>query len=80
VSDNRRSGAFEESGYELRCPVCEGLDYPGLTHNPDAPYCSENPAVSDNRRSSALRVVGPFIRIERRWWIRWRGVWHRMPL
>lgn len=23
-----------------RCPVCEGVDWPGLTHNPHAPYCS----------------------------------------
>lgn len=57
MRDNRRTSAFEGSGYELRCPVCEGLDYPGLTHNPDAPYCSENPAVRDNRRSGALLVL-----------------------
>ena len=25
-----------------RCPVCEGLDQPGLLHNPLAPYCSES--------------------------------------
>lgn len=24
----------------LRCPVCEGIDQPGLSHNPNAPYCS----------------------------------------
>lgn len=29
-------------GIELRCPVCEGLDQPGLMHNPEAPYCTEN--------------------------------------
>lgn len=26
--------------YALRCPVCEGLDYPGLNHNTDSPYCN----------------------------------------
>lgn len=23
-----------------RCPVCEGVDFPGLSHNPKAPYCN----------------------------------------
>lgn len=26
--------------YALRCGVCEGIDYPGLTHNTDSPECS----------------------------------------
>ena len=28
--------------YALRCPVCEGLDYPGLNHNTDSPECSHH--------------------------------------
>jgi hypothetical protein len=28
--------------YALRCPVCEGLDYPGLSHNTDAEYCTHH--------------------------------------
>lgn len=27
--------------YAFDCPVCVGLDYPGLVHNPESPYCSE---------------------------------------
>ncbi len=26
---------------EERCPVCEGVDQPGLLHNPNAPYCTQ---------------------------------------
>lgn len=26
--------------YALRCPICEGLDYPGLSHNTWSPYCN----------------------------------------
>ena len=29
-------------GSELRCAVCEGVDQPGLRHNPESPYCIEN--------------------------------------
>jgi hypothetical protein len=76
-SDNRRTSALEQPHPELCVwPACEYWDKiercPCVTGKPDP--------SSDNRRTSALRVVGPFIRIERRWWIRWRGVWHRMPL
>jgi hypothetical protein len=35
------SSPASESGAK-RCPVCEGIDWPGLLHNPDAPYCSEH--------------------------------------
>jgi len=27
--------------YALRCGVCEGIDYPGLSHNTDSPECSK---------------------------------------
>ena len=30
-----------------RCPVCEGLDQPGLIHNPQAPYCSQREDCTD---------------------------------
>jgi hypothetical protein len=28
--------------YKYRCGVCEGIDAPGLSHNPAAPYCTED--------------------------------------
>jgi hypothetical protein len=30
---------FPPDPYAFSCPVCEGLDYPGLSHNSEAPYC-----------------------------------------
>lgn len=43
----RASGHIVPVGAE-RCPVCEGLDQPGLIHNSAAPYCSQasDPASS----------------------------------
>jgi len=32
--------ARQPDPYAERCGLCEGLDYPGLMHNPNAPYCS----------------------------------------
>ena len=30
----------DPEGYARRCGLCEGLEYPGLSHNPEAPYCT----------------------------------------
>lgn len=27
--------------WDYRCPVCEGIQYPGLLHNPNAEDCTE---------------------------------------
>jgi len=45
-SQDASSPAISPKGNDLwaawnRCPICEGIDQPGLLHNPEAPYCSE---------------------------------------
>jgi hypothetical protein len=45
--------------YALRCPVCEGIDYPGLNHNTNSVECS-------------LFDLECFVRVEeRRTWEHW---------
>jgi len=52
-----------------RCPICEGIDQPGLLHNPEAPYCSEaDPAkerfVSDSSPHSEPFALSAADRVE----------------
>jgi hypothetical protein len=38
--DNALIEASEPPAWALRCPVCEGIQYPGLGHNQASPECT----------------------------------------